>query len=120
MRLWLVCCALLFIAAQGYDWVIGQIGDLPELSMPWIILGGLGLAIASNLSTFKIPSSSPPKTVNKPPVDPQPMLSEGTGPPVPSAIAPPVAQSLPKSGSISFEMPKKSPRSAPKPFSPHR
>jgi hypothetical protein len=49
MRLWLLCCALLFAATQGYEWIQHQAWFVaPELFSPWVVLGGVGLAIASN------------------------------------------------------------------------
>lgn len=49
MALWLLCCVLLFITSRGYDWLSHQSWFLvPELSLPWLMLGGLGLALASN------------------------------------------------------------------------
>ncbi|NEQ47282.1 MAG: hypothetical protein F6K00_28580 [Leptolyngbya sp. SIOISBB] len=49
MALWLLCCVLLFITSRGYDWLSHQSWFLvPELSLPWLVLGGLGLALASN------------------------------------------------------------------------
>ncbi|MGF1570285.1 MAG: hypothetical protein ACFCVD_19805 [Nodosilinea sp.] len=49
MKLWLVCFLLLFFAAEGLQW-LGQLPWLSgaELSLPWIVAGGIGLAIASN------------------------------------------------------------------------
>jgi hypothetical protein len=108
MRLWLVCCVLMFSAAQGYQW-IGQQSWFtdPGLSLPWLILGGAGLAIASNLSMmrqFQLPLAHPsPPTLSASPSEASDTL------PSPSGIDPPPPgkAQVPKQSSISFEIPKK-------------
>lgn len=54
MHLWLLCCVLLFATSQGYDWISHQAWfTVPELALPWVVLGGLGLAIASNRDAWQ-------------------------------------------------------------------
>ncbi|WP_008308984.1 hypothetical protein [Leptolyngbya sp. PCC 6406] len=54
MRLWLLCCGVIFAGAQGYDWLSHQGWFThPDLGLPWLVLGGLGLAIASNYRQAK-------------------------------------------------------------------
>lgn len=96
MSLWLLCCLLLFVGARGYDWISHQSWFLaPELSLPWVILGGIGLAIASNrpaLTASTKPESHLPLTPRSPAAIKTP--------------ATPVARprSSTKSASISFEI----------------
>lgn len=69
MALWLLCCILLFITSRGYDWLSQQSWfGTPELSLPWLVLGGLGLAIASNYKAWQ--SLTTPKTAATVPGDP--------------------------------------------------
>ncbi len=81
MRLWLLCCALLFVAAQIYDWMSHQAWLTAELSLPWVILGGVGLAIASNRSLLK-------PILHKP----SPILHTPSSSPVPSPQGSPVVE----------------------------
>lgn len=54
MRLWLLCCGVMFAVAQGYQWLIQQTWWTEvQLSLPWTVMGGLGLAIASNMRGFR-------------------------------------------------------------------
>ncbi len=46
MKFWLTCFGLLFVGAELFQW-FAERGDGP-LSGVWLILGGLGLAAASN------------------------------------------------------------------------
>lgn len=101
MRLWLVCCVLLFMTAQGYDWVShhGWL-HLQAVPLPWMILGGVGLAIASNRSTIQHLRGrqvTPPPLPTVPPVCPPSHT--------PTAIAPPDIRPSPPRKSISFEIP---------------
>ncbi|MBE7384573.1 MAG: hypothetical protein F6J95_024555 [Leptolyngbya sp. SIO1E4] len=105
MRLWLLCCALLFIVAKGYDWITHQIWfQFPDLSLPWIVLGGIGLAIASNRVDFK-PTSHQSVDASAPLPDlsgvaeANPMV-----PPAEHPIAPVPPRAEAKQTSISFEI----------------
>ncbi len=85
MQLWLVCCLVLFTAAEGWQrW--GQI----DLSLPLVLIGGIGLAIASQ----SWPRPTPPTCQS----------SKAVAPPSP---VPEIAPST-RSGrsSISFEIAK--------------
>ncbi|MEM9092859.1 MAG: hypothetical protein AAGC93_29545 [Cyanobacteria bacterium P01_F01_bin.53] len=44
MKFWLACFVLLFAGAELFQWV----AQLGELSGAWLVLGGMGLAAASN------------------------------------------------------------------------
>ncbi|MEL7349976.1 MAG: hypothetical protein AAF171_00495 [Cyanobacteria bacterium P01_A01_bin.116] len=46
MKFWLVCFVVLFAGAELFDWVMQASGG--ELSGAWWVLGGMGLAAASN------------------------------------------------------------------------
>jgi hypothetical protein len=88
MQLWLVCCLVLFAVAEGWQgW--GQI----DLSLPLVLIGGIGLAIASQ--PWSWPPASPPKSL------------EVTPPPAPQ-MPPPVQ---PGRSSISFDIAKPKARS---------
>lgn len=107
MRLWLLCCACLFIGFQIYDWISHQAWLTADLSLLWVILGGLGLAIASNRS---LPSATPPSKIKTkasslqmPQVSPKDSLKISTD----VAIASNNSQSQAEKESISFEIPKK-------------
>ncbi len=55
MQLWLVCCLVLFAVAEAWPgW--GQI----DLSLPLVLIGGIGLAIASQ--SWSGPAAPPPKS----------------------------------------------------------
>ncbi len=125
MRLWFLCCVVLFGIAQGYDWVSQQpwFGS-PHLALHWIILGGLGLAIASNRSTVQSLItqlqerrllSSPPEQDATPPQSPSPWETSTSSMPAASPelsgspmTAPPAkTRRGAASASISFEITKK-------------
>ena len=46
MRLWLTCFGVLFVGAELFQWMM-QLGNW-QVSGAWLILGGVGLAAASN------------------------------------------------------------------------
>ena len=50
MKFWLACFLLLFVGAELLEWVmhIAVMGDSVQASGSWLILGGMGLAAASN------------------------------------------------------------------------
>lgn len=64
MRLWLLCCIFLFGATQLYDWGSHQAWLAADLSLPWVLLGGVGLAIASNRTTLKKTFRKTPEAVS--------------------------------------------------------
>ncbi|MDB9528113.1 hypothetical protein PN498_19125 [Oscillatoria sp. CS-180] len=67
MHFWFLCCFLLFIVSQGYGWLSHQSWfAIHELGLPWVMLGGVGLAIASNYSTLS-PTAKPKATLSPPP-----------------------------------------------------
>lgn len=53
MQFWFVCCVLLFAVFHAYAWIAHRALALPQLGLPWAILGGVGLAIASNYNSLK-------------------------------------------------------------------
>jgi hypothetical protein len=87
MKLWIVSFLLLFFAAETAQWL----GQLPwlnglELSTPLTILGGVGLAIASNSShRSKRPLPDSGVTAPKPPeAPPTPQLGAPSPAPQPT------------------------------------
>ncbi len=46
MRVWLTCFGVLFVGAELFQWVVQL--DTWHFSGAWLILGGMGLAAASN------------------------------------------------------------------------
>lgn len=93
MQLWLVCFLLLFFGAEGLQW-LGQMPGLGavDLSVPGMVLGGIGLAIASN---YRHQHRKPPL----PPDGPR----QAEAPPA-SPIAPRMPSFLRSPSSISFEI----------------
>ncbi|MGB3137791.1 MAG: hypothetical protein WBG38_14360 [Nodosilinea sp.] len=96
MKLWLVCFLILFFGAETVQWL----GHLPwlssGLSLPLVVLGGAGLAIASNYRYWLSASIS-----NQPDYPLPTAPSPGTG----AASAPPPKTSR-KGDTISFEIKK--------------
>lgn len=108
MKLWLVCFILLFSAAKGLQW-LGQFSWVSgaELSLPLVIVGGLGLAIASNASTWKAlgllaaPPARPDAAARPPVVTASPPVN----PPSPSPVSPNALKEIAKpAASISFDI----------------
>lgn len=56
LRFWLVCFGLLFVLVELWQWM----REL-TLPLPFCIVGGVALAIASNISFVKTPASSDQK-----------------------------------------------------------
>ncbi|MGF1457434.1 MAG: hypothetical protein ACFBSG_00250 [Leptolyngbyaceae cyanobacterium] len=126
MTLWFLCCVLLFIASRGYDWISHQGWFLtPELSLPWLVLGGLGLAIASNglgTNLLRLSSSSLLHSRSAAPATP-PRQNASVSPAqhstsvrqTPDCTAMPVISRSeivpPAPGSVSFEILPRSPQS---------
>ncbi|WOD37487.1 hypothetical protein [Nodosilinea sp. E11] len=104
MKLWLVCFLVLFFGAEAAQW-LGQVPWIShvELSLPLTVVGGIGLAIASNYRSR--PTFGPPSPQPAPPP-----LTNPTPPPSPAIKAPvqPI-QTRSKGDTISFEI-KKPPR----------
>lgn len=103
MQLWLVSFIVLFLAAEGLDW-LGSLEWLKgvDLSLPVAVLGGIGLAIASNSHR----STNLPKS---PTSASQPLASPAPQPPA-------IIQKTPADSSdpsISFEIKPRSPGSRP-------
>ena len=121
MALWLLCCVLLFMTSRGYDWLSHQSWFMaPELSLPWVMLGGLGLAIASNRDVWhwvnqQLPleqsnQAAPPTlspTVSKSVPKPNAAVSESVRSPVeriPVSPTRPAAKAITSKTSISFKI----------------
>lgn len=108
MALWLLCCVLLFITSRGYVWLSHQSWFLaPELSLPWLLLGGIGLAIASNRQAWpKDLTQLPPPAIGHSKMTPnrQPGLDKTSVSSTATIPAAPKATQRPRS-SISFEIP---------------
>ncbi len=87
MRLWLLCCILLFAATQGYEWLVHQVNFVvPPVPWPLAVIGGMALAIASNrqqldaIAPTELSSPTPLSATERPaitpvvPADPQPPI----------------------------------------------
>ncbi|MEL6381174.1 MAG: hypothetical protein AAFQ89_01620 [Cyanobacteria bacterium J06626_18] len=100
---------MLFIAAQIYDWISHQAWITADLSLPWVILGGVGLAIASNRSLLKPISPKTAAGLTSP--LPKLQVSEASVQNLPGkpAIATPSTPTQANNTSISFEIPQKAP-----------
>lgn len=73
MKLWLVCFFILFFGAEAIQWF----GHLPwvsniELSLPLTIVGGIGLAIASNYRNWPTLGPTPAESKVHPLPNPTP------------------------------------------------
>ena len=105
MALWLLCCILLFITSRGYDWLSHQSWfAMPELSLPWLVLGGLGLAIASNYSAWQSLTTSstlPDATDN---LGPPTVSTTSVVTDAPAKSQPPAVNSARQPASISFKV----------------
>ncbi|HEY9889451.1 MAG TPA: hypothetical protein V6D02_13690 [Candidatus Obscuribacterales bacterium] len=109
MQLWLLCCFLLFIMLQGYDWLSHQAWfGAPALTLPWVVLGGIGLAIASNRHNWQPWRTSAPQGNREGesaiapaplPTDPAPQI-----PRQPSAAPPLGSAKTGQPASISFDI----------------
>ncbi|MBD2232972.1 hypothetical protein [Phormidium tenue] len=98
MKLWLVCFLILFFGAEAVQWF----GHLPwvssvEPSLPLTLLGGIGLAIASNYRNW--PTFGPAPKPEDPPLP--------SSPPSPSIATPVNTPKVSrKADTISFEIKK--------------
>ncbi|MGB3199970.1 MAG: hypothetical protein WBA99_03655 [Nodosilinea sp.] len=99
MKLWLVSFLILFFGAEMAQWL----GHLPglgriELSLPLTVLGGIGLAIASNYRPWPSldPNADTAKSVPLPTATPSPSP--------PAAASPPPRVSRKATDTISFEI----------------
>lgn len=112
MKFWLISFGGLFVLAEATQWLWqGQGVGKTMVSLPVVVLGGIGLAIASNYRYWLLPPSmssgakqSPSSVAPFPPTrplatKPQPEGSRKIGP----------GPSSPPQTSISFEIPKKRP-----------
>jgi len=91
MYVWLVCFVVLFGLAELYPWVQGVV-----LPFPVMLLAGVGLAIASNLSASNLSASN----LSGSNLNQRSGLSEPSTPPsqVPAPAVPsPHSQTLPQS-----------------------
>lgn len=101
MKLWLVCFLILFFGAEAVQWF----SHLPwvssvELSLPLTIVGGIGLAIASNYRNWPT-FGTPPAQPEAPPL-PSPMSQ-----PSPTSATPVKVEKVSrKVDTISFEIKK--------------
>ncbi|MDA0674282.1 MAG: hypothetical protein O3C67_11330 [Cyanobacteria bacterium] len=112
----------MFIATQGYEWISHQTWfGAPQIALPWLILGGIGLAIASNRSELKAlttaiappqlpltstptPSVSPAPSGSVAPTMPAPAAGLESPQPRPQPHPQPRPQPGPQGKSISFEI----------------
>jgi hypothetical protein len=82
MRFGLVCFGLLFMGIEFYQWVahLTWLGDL-DLSLPMTLVGGVGLAIASNYKSRSARLGSTVEPVIHPPAEPPPTVTPQPAPP---------------------------------------
>lgn len=100
MKLWLVCFFILFFGAEAIQWLghLSWVSNV-ELSLPLTIVGGIGLAIASNYRNW--PTLGPTPAKPKAPPLPNPT------PPIPTIATPVNAPRVShKADTISFEIKK--------------
>jgi hypothetical protein len=114
MKLWLVSFLILFFGAEAIQWVLQfHWFSGVELSLPVVIIGGIGLAIASNYRQFQalgllpeiFPASDMPVSQDR---SPEP-LPESKPPQVTTSQPAVVAASRKKEHSISFKVSKPKP-----------
>ena len=102
MKFWLSCFFLLFVAAELFAWV-AQIGSVQPHGV-WLILGGMGLAAASNAAHLpKLSSSRETKAIAKsPPIESQ--VEEPQSNPIPQPNVPASVAEQSQEDSISFKV----------------
>ncbi|MBE9068212.1 hypothetical protein IQ260_16295 [Leptolyngbya cf. ectocarpi LEGE 11479] len=93
MQFWAVGVVCLYVGIGLFNWVTG-LHWLAEFSLPMSILGGIGLAIASNANSPRLPAASPSTDSLDDATPP-----DSAGPPPQTVKA--ASQSIPES-SISF------------------
>lgn len=110
MKLWFVSFLILFFGAEALQWFaqVHWFGGV-ELSIPAVVIGGVGLAIASNYRQFQalglLPelwsdAPLPSPVAEKRPPSPPPIATD-------SEVSQPAAEPAAKpEKSISFEIPK--------------
>lgn len=107
MKLWLVCFLVLFFGAEMAQWL----GRLPwlgriELSLPLTVLGGIGLAIASNYRHWLSVSTLAARPEQSPPPAAVPSPSPAVLPQVKSPTQAKISTASRKADTISFEIKK--------------
>lgn len=74
MNLWLLCVAILFVGVEGWQWM-SQLSwsAMVGVPQPWMVVAGVGLAIASMRSTRRLdalpPQSPTPLPANQAPAN---------------------------------------------------
>lgn len=110
MNLWVLCVVVLFVGVEGMQW-LGQF-PLPspmDFSQPWMILAGVGLAIASTRSLRReaLPSDQsqePPKVDSSAPAPAQPPAQPAVAPWSPPVSTRRSKVKAPGAAPISFEI----------------
>ena len=114
MKLWLVSFLILFFGAEAVQWVLQfHWFSGVELSLPVVVMGGIGLAIASNYRQFQALGLLPeffPNPELPSPTEPATTTSREATPPQPAETpAAAATDSRTKEDSISFEIRKPKP-----------
>jgi hypothetical protein len=106
MKLWLVCFLVLFFGAEGFQWFVGlHWFSGAEFSLPTVLIGGAGLAIASNYRYLQTLGLFPSDEVHSLP-SPSSQSLPVTGPPhsQPTQSVQPAKPESVRGKSISFEI----------------
>jgi len=114
MKLWLVSFLVLFFGAEAIQWFahLHWFSGV-ELSLPVVVIGGIGLAIASNYRQFQalglLPEMFPNRELPSTPEPSTATATEAAPPPVEETPAAATTNSRTKENSISFEIRKPKP-----------
>lgn len=102
MKFWLSCFFLLFVAAELFEWA-AQVGGVQPHGA-WLILGGMGLAAASNAAHLpKLSSSEKGEAIAKnPPIENQTEAPHRE--PIPQPDKPTFVAEQSQEDSISFKV----------------
>jgi hypothetical protein len=114
MKLWLVSFLILFFGAEAVQWVLQfHWFSGVELSLPVVVMGGIGLAIASNYRQFQalglLPEIFPNRELPSTPKPSAPTSTESTLPQPVETPAAATTNSRTTENSISFEIRKPKP-----------
>jgi len=105
MKFWLSCFFLLFVAAELFEWV-AQIGSVQPHGA-WLILGGMGLAAASNAAHLPKLSGLSSSGEGEAITESQPIKSQTKDPqkaPIPQSNKPTSVAEQSQEDSISFKV----------------
>jgi len=114
MKLWLVSFLILFFGAEAIQWILQfHWFSGVELSLPVVVMGGIGLAVASNYRQFQalglLPEMFPAAEPLASKETPTRSLTESTPPHLEKSPPVETTPTLKKGNSISFEIHKPKP-----------